>query len=208
MTARSASCLNPEHPEFEGAVCPACHAALEAEHTRLNDLYMRLLTENGELERKVRQAESDGLLPLNCDGHTRAVLSPAGAEMIDGTAYLQLRGRTRVPSEDTVLLSVGHRTLGNPRSILLERPAAELLLGWLASWVANGWPGVPRRCGARHRPTRLQEWVCDQDPGHGTRHEGPPVGWLSAAGKPGRESWPWVPGERELRGAVLTGSRG
>lgn len=198
MTARTASgCLNPEHPEFEGAVCPACHAALEAEHTRLNDLYMRLLAENGELERKVRDAEGDGTVPLNCDGHTRTELSAAGVEMIDGTACLQLRKRSRTSREDVLVLSVSHRTLGNPRSILLERPAAESLLSWLSDWVAGGWPGVPRRCGVRYRPTRLQEWICDQDPAHRegrTPHEGPPVGWPSATGRPGRESWPLMAG--------------
>lgn len=203
MTAVTASgCPNPDHPEFEGTACPACHAALRAEHTRLNDLYMKLLTEKNELERKVRQAESDGTVPLDCDGRFRAELTSAGIEVVDGTAYLQARARYRKPGEDTLLLSTGHRTLGQPRSILLQRPAAELLHAWLSHWVAEGWPGVPRRCGVRYRPDRLHEWTCDQDPAHLAEylpHEGPAVGWDSRDGNPGRRSWPLAPGEREAR---------
>lgn len=191
MTALAASgCLNPEHGPFEGAVCPGCHAALEAAHVALSDRYTRLLAENGELERREREAASDGRVTLNADGFTRTALTTAGVEMINGTDYLQVRPRTRKPVQDVLVLSVGHRTTGNPRSILLERPMMELLHGWFEQWLAEGWPGVPRRCGVRHRPTRLSEWVCDQEPEHRTRHEGPPVGWDAKAGKPGREAWP------------------
>lgn len=210
MTAVTASrCLNPEHPEFEGTVCPACHAALEAEHTALSDRYMRVLRENLELERRVREAEGAGTVPLNADGLTRENHGPLGIEMVNGTDALQLRGRTRKPSEDVLVLACLHRTTGSPRAILLERSMVVVLTAWMLRWLSEGWPGVPRRCGAYRRPTRLREWKCDQEPGHGTDHEGPATGWPSG-GKPGRESWPLSAAERQAvrDAAALLGSRG
>jgi hypothetical protein len=157
---------------------------------------MRTLSELREAERLVRQAESDGRVPLNADGRLRAEAGPAGIEMINGTDYLQLHPRSRPAAADNVVVSVGHRTTGNPRSVLLERSAAAGLYRWLGAWLADGWPGVPRRCGLFHREGQLTTWQCDGEPGHRQDHEGPAVGWDGRDGKPGRESWPLGAEER------------
>jgi hypothetical protein len=204
MTAPTADdrCLNPEHPDWEGdGACPRCYASLNAEVAALTDRYMKLLIENGELRRQVRDAESSGTVPMTSNpwghGYPQLEAGPAGAEIVFGTSYLQARPRSRPAREDVVLLSVGHRTTGHPRSILLERPMAAWLHSWLASWLAQGWPGVPRRCGEFYRPDPLHMWQCDAAPGHDTDHEGPCQGWSHAdGGRPGRASWPLTAAEK------------
>jgi hypothetical protein len=193
--ADSASgCVNPGHAPVKDGACPQCYAACEAELTALGDRYMRLLSELGDAQRRVRDAESDGRVPIvtnpSVHGWPRWEVSGAGIELAHGTSVLQARPRCRKADEDTLVLSCLHRTTGGLRSILMERPMAEALHRWLGQWLAEGWPGVPRRCGVHYRPDRLRDWQCDQEPAHGTAHEGPAVIWDSRQGKPGRESWP------------------
>lgn len=115
------------------------------------------------------------------------------------TDVMQIRPRTRPASEDELVVTVQHRTIGAGRSILIERAHAEKLHEWLGKWLAEGWPGVPRACGEHHRPDPLHDWKCDQEPGHDTDHEGPAVGWATADhGRPGRKSWPRVSGPTPL----------
>jgi hypothetical protein len=91
---------------------------------------------------------------------------------------------------DELVASIAHRTTGDGRSALLRRPDAEELYNWLGDWLAQGWDGVPRTCQDRHDDKLLHcVWECDQDPGHAGDHEGPPIGWTTAGGKPGRMSW-------------------
>lgn len=185
-------CINPEHRDAAtDDTCAACYSRLDAELTRQRDLYMQLLTENGELRRKVREAEREGrITPLPVNTREGTAANAAGFEAVQGTDVLQLGGRTTPPTEDLVVAGIFHRTTGTGRSILLRRQAVEALHEWTAKWLALGWPDVPRECGRFHRPAQLHEWRCDQPPGHKTDHEGPATGWPGAdGGKPGRRNW-------------------
>ena len=185
-------CTNPDHMYGPPEACGGCMRSLSIEHAALNDRYMRLLAENGELLRKVREAEHAGtVIPLP-SSTLRYTSGEAGFEAVDGTDVLQVGPRSRQSPEDVLVLSVFHRTTGGGRSNLLTRAHAAALHAWLGWWLANGWPGVPRRCGNEHDEPRRARWRCDLDPEHAGDHEGPAIGWYTEAGKPGREVWPRV----------------
>lgn len=200
------SCQNPEHPDA-GPACGACYAAVCAELTALNDRYARLLAENSELERRVRDSEQDGTAPtFHQYGATHLTWMPGGFELASGQAYVQGRPRSRPASEDSLLLTFGSRTTGPRGSILLERPDAEVFHDLTGRWLQHGWPGVDRKCGAHYRPDRLHDWKCELPPGHLdapgaeyiAHHQGHAIGWPSAGGgKPGPARWTrageWVP---------------
>jgi len=48
-------------------------------------------------------------------------------------------------------------------------------------------------CGDAYQPDALTRWVCDQEPGHRTPHDGPATAWYRDEGKPGRASWNSLP---------------
>jgi hypothetical protein len=207
-------CANPDHMYGPPEVCAGCYAALEREHTALNDRYMRLLAENGELERKVREAGHQGdVIPLPHPLHVGAAAyesGPAGFEAVQGTDALQVLPRSRQPSEDVAVIRIFQRTMGpdsSGRGQLLTRATASALYAWLGWWLVNGWPGVPRRCGQEHSEAKVATWRCDQEPDHLDDHEGPAIGWYSEAGKPGRESWPLPEDVRRARYRAGAGER-
>lgn len=182
-------CSSPGHALLPQGACSGCYTALSAELTALRDRHMRLMAEAGEDRRKAREAAERGEivpLPHNRVNGTESV--PQGFEAVMATDVLQLKGRCKPPAEDEVVLCVFHRTTGGGRSILLERSQVEALHEWLGKWLADGWPGVPRKCG-RHHSDDVGEWRCDQEPGHASDHEGNPIGWRSGR-NPGRTSWP------------------
>lgn len=196
-------CRNPDHMYGPPEVCGGCYAALNAAHTALNDRYMLLLEENRELARKVGEAEHQGdVIPLPHPLHAGAAAYESGErgfEAVQGTDALQVLPRSRKPSEDVAVIRIFQRTMGphsSGRGQLLTRATAAALYAWLGWWLANGWPGVPRRCGQEHSEARVATWRCDQEPDHLDDHEGPAIGWYSEAGKPGRESWPRPADER------------
>lgn len=189
-------CRNPDHDGEPDEVCAGCYIALDREHTALNDRYMLLLAENGELRRKLNEAERAGTVVPLPSSALRYTAGETGFESVDGVDALQVGPRGKKSGEDVLVLSVFHRTTGGGRSNLLTRAHAAALHAWLGWWLANGWPGVPRRCGLEHAD-RFGTWRCDQDPDHRrTDHEGPAIGWRAEGGKPARETWPWTPDER------------
>jgi hypothetical protein len=60
---------------------------------------------------------------------------------------LTIGPRHRRPTSDDLVLSVRHRTTGDPRSVLLSRAQVRELLDWLAGWYEHGWAGVRREEG-------------------------------------------------------------
>jgi len=195
-------CINPDHMYGLPEACGGCYAALNAEHSALNDRYMKLLEENRELQRKVDEAEHQGdVIPLPHPAHAGAAAyesTERGFEAVQGTDALQVLPRSRQPSEDVAVIRIFQRTMGpsSGRGQLLTRQTAAALHAWLGWWLANGWPGVPRRCGAEHSEPKVATWRCDQEPDHLDDHEGPAIGWYSAAGKPDRTAWPRPADER------------
>jgi hypothetical protein len=185
------NCINPGHA-VAGATCAGCYSALSAELTALNGRHMRLLAENGELERKVREAEGRGLsIPQPADRRNGTQGSSAGFEAVNSEEVLQISGGTRPAASDEVVLRIMYRTTGAGRAILLERAAARALHGWLGWWLENGWPGVARQCGEHHRlDDWVHDWQCDQDPDHRGDHEGPAIVWAAGERPRQRRSWP------------------
>jgi hypothetical protein len=196
MSGTGMTCPNPEHVpgDSDRGICPGCYTDLSTELTRLNDRYMILLTENGELHRKISEAAQRGdIIPLP-DGprHGRHESGERGFEAVEGTDALQVLPRSRPAREDVVVLRVMQRTMGpsSGRSQLLTRAAAEALHTWLGWWLENGWPGVPPECGQVHQDSAHRQWRCDQPPGHAVDHAGPCTGWrVTDHGKPGRKTW-------------------
>lgn len=195
-------CINPDHKGEPDDVCTGCYMALNAEYTALNDRYMRLLAEAGELRRKVREAEDAGLVTRLPSGPARYTAGETGFEAVEGTTVLQVRPAR----EDVLYPSTFHRTTGSGRSFAMSRAHAAAWHAWLGWWLANGWPGVPRRCGLTHADADGRTWQCDQDPDHLTDHEGPCTGWRNTDPcKPGRDSWPLEAAERRARYAAEFG---
>jgi hypothetical protein len=99
------------------------------------------------------------------------------------------------PVTDDLVLAVRHRTTGGGRSALLSRPSVAGLHAWLGRWLADGWDGVPRRCGDVYRPDELHAWVCALEPGHvraGLNHSGRATAW-PAGSAPAETSWTVTP---------------
>lgn len=178
------------HPGSPQNACSECLDEVFAKLASLTDRYRVLMDESAENYRIARDAGKRGeIVPLNDDDGTRGTAAaPQGFRAVHDVTYLEITGRHRPAAEDKLVLAIGHRTTGNPRAVLLERSQVEALYDWLGEWIANGWPGVPRRCGQRHQPDRLHTWVCSLDPHHGGDHEGDPVRWPTGP-KPGRRSW-------------------
>jgi hypothetical protein len=155
--------------------CSGCYRAIAAELTALRDRYGKLLAEAAEDRRKAREAAARGeIVPLPGNRTNGTASSPQGFEALMGTSALKIAGRCKPPAEDEIALHVFHRTTGGGRAIVLERSQAEDLHEWLGKWLAEGWPGVARKCGLHHRED-LGDWRCDQEPGHDGDCEGSPV---------------------------------
>lgn len=199
-------CQIPEHDSKPNDYCAACAAACEAELTRLNDLYMRLMHENAMWRTKATMAAERGEVPPMPANHREGTaVNAAGFELVDGNDVLQLTGRSTPAREDVLVGRIFHATTGGGRGILLRRHQAEALTAWLTGWLEDGWPGVPRACGRRHADRDGREWRCDQDPGHRTDHEGPCTGWrTSDYRQPGRERWPLADDEYRAATAELS----
>jgi hypothetical protein len=96
------------------------------------------------------------------------------------------------PVSDELVLSVAHRTIGDPRSILVSRRDAEELHAWLGRWLAEGWDGVERQCGAEKR-MGLWTWKCTRAP-HGPTagdHRGRATSWPSDSLITDRAAYTW-----------------
>jgi hypothetical protein len=101
-------------------------------------------------------------------------------ELIDGTDVLRAAARHVRPCSDDLVLQVFHRTTGGARSVLVRRPDAERLHAWLGRWLAEGWDGVKRECGAEHAEDGYR-WRCGLPPGDHRTHRGRAVLWPSGS---------------------------
>ena len=61
------------------------------------------------------------------------------------TGLLTVTGRHRKPVTDELVITLQHRTTGNPRSIVLSRDQVQDLSDALTTWLSEGWPGVAKR---------------------------------------------------------------
>ena len=113
----------------------------------------------------------------------------AAYQAVDGNFVLQFGPRHVRPVSDDLVAQVFHSTTGGGRSALVRRDQAEALRDWLSAWLAEGWDGVQRRCGLRHRPESGSLWLfeCHQEPGHRGLHDGPAVGWPSGSTRERRQ---------------------
>lgn len=102
--------------------------------------------------------------------------------IVESRDRLTVGPRHQVPCSDDLVLAVRHRTIGDPRSILLSRAVAADLHAWLGRWLDQGWDGVPRQCGEmytdRDDPGSCARWQCTLDPDDGHKvHDGKPTVW-------------------------------
>lgn len=113
--------------------------------------------------------------------------APETYDLTEGVDRLHVGPRHTRPVSDELVLSVAHRTIGDPRSILVSRRDAEEMHAWLGRWLSEGWDGVARQCGVTMREGPWT-WQCTRDPHTAGDHAGKAISWESgAAHRPDRQ---------------------